>query len=130
MTKKIKIIIVVVIVLILGGVFYFLSTKKDVPVNKLISSNLGSSDPLTGATSNSDTDFLNRLDYLKSMKLDVGIFINSSFKSLKDNTVVIEFDGVVGRKNPFVPIFTETQPIVQNTIINDVNNPSDLKTPK
>ncbi len=121
--KQIAIIIICVILIILS-LAYFLGGNTKKPDTKLVSSSTGGQVVGDAVVINNDTDFLKTLDYLKSMKIDESIFINSSFKSLKDNTVDIEFDGNLGRTNPFSPIVGGGQNIFLEIGQNDstVNN--------
>lgn len=106
MNKKLKLIISVFAVLIfLLVVFYLIGNKKEPKNTNLVSTNTdGNSLPSLNTMTNDDTVFLSTLDYLKSIQIDASIFISSSFKSLEDNTVIIDSNRVVGRSNPFSPI--------------------------
>ena len=107
MNKTLKIVIVIVIIIIaLFTLFYFIGGKETQSEGNLSSSDTETSSVNVSNNSqiNTDTAFLGTLEYLKSMKIEASIFLSATFKNLKDNTVIIESDGIIGRENPFAPI--------------------------
>lgn len=101
-TKKIGIVIITLI--ILGIIFYYFYNGTD---KKDQTSYLDSqSDSIIGQSSEeikNNTSFLTTLLSLNKITIDPTLFSTTAFKSLKDNTVEIVSDGVVGRPNPFIP---------------------------
>ncbi len=97
--------------LLIGGYLHFsgdLKSEADTTNNPLASSlNEGAmgSFGATGTDSQitQDTAFLQTLTSLTRIKIDVSLFANKSFRSLKNNEVVIE-PVVAGRPNPFASI--------------------------
>ncbi len=137
MNKTLKIsFIIVLIIAVLLALFYFIGGEEKPTQKKLSSTNDLVVDSDTNNVENdieinNDTSFLETLEYLKSMKIEAGIFLSSSFKSLKDNTVTIESDGVIGRENPFAPIAGMEQslnlvPVIQSADASNQNNTNAL----
>ena len=110
-----KFLIVSTIVIFIGGLYlYFsgnLNSETFVPVafGSSLSSTTGvepSTDPssLGDDKISSDISFLTTLVSLKNIKIDTSLFSNQSFKTLKNNAVIID-PVEAGRINPFAPIF-------------------------
>lgn len=96
MFRKYKNIIIVILVIIIAGVAYTVLTgNKD---NRLLISNIS-----VNISSAIESDLLNLLLDIKSVKLDENIFSNPAFKSLEDFGQELAPEPV-GRENPFAPI--------------------------
>lgn len=108
MSKKLKIIFIsAVSLLVIFIIFRIVKNKESNETPRLSSSSSSSSQnqiPVENSLQNDDTSFLNTLDYIRSMQIDSSLFISSAFKSLEDNTVIIDSNKSVGRVNPFSPI--------------------------
>jgi hypothetical protein len=73
-----------------------------------------------------DTAFLSSLVSLNKIKIDNSLFSNQAFKSLHDNTVVLEEVGA-GRTDPFSPIDQATNdPTTAPTIVVSTNEPTQI----
>lgn len=126
--------------LIMLGIFvavftiYTLFIKKDAPT-----ADLEKIRPDQSVTVEDNKELLSQLQALNAISLNTEIFSSSLFKTLQDNTIVIENRKPEGRRNPFLPIgqddgtFTPDQNIVNatnntNGLLNQpVQNPN---TPK
>lgn len=97
--------------------FYFMASVKNEKIiptvygSSLLSSK-GLNSPLEMASgAASDFSFLSSLFSLKKIKIDVSLFSNKSFNSLKNNSVKLEQVNP-GRINPFAPIGSDGVPSV------------------
>lgn len=110
--------------IILAGIFvvvftiYVLFIKKDAPKDDLSVVKAGGS-----ATIKDNKELLSQLQALNSITLNTEIFQSSIFKSLQDNTIVIENRKPEGRRNPFLPIGIDDGSFVADQgIVNATNN--------
>ncbi|MFA6430548.1 MAG: hypothetical protein WC229_01495 [Candidatus Paceibacterota bacterium] len=100
MNKKNQILIVVIVVIVGFFVFnYFKNSSVDNSGSSIVAEQRVTE--FAGAR-----EILSLLNRMSNVKLDDSIFNDSSFKSLKDTTVVL-VGQPVGRNNPFAPLGTD-----------------------
>ncbi len=105
MSKIIKAVIILIVLAAIALASYEFVVKPGA-----VGVSLGGLTTSTGAsnivTADQDVggEFLQMLLNLKAIKLNTSIFDNTSYKSLKDYTVVLEEPKNVGRPNPFAPV--------------------------
>lgn len=99
-----KFLVIFSITILLGGVYLYFSNSLTLEASlvsssgSLVNGSYSLDDKIT-----SDIAFISTLASLKTINIDTTLFINKSFKALKDNTVELE-PVVSGRANPFAPI--------------------------
>ena len=107
--KNIIIVVVIVIAAALVYVFFFRGSTVD---QGSITSSLGTTTPQAtpGEDLNKpiDSDFLNLLLNIQSLKLDISIFTSDVYLGLRDSSIVLTQDNTEGRQNPFAPIGSDT----------------------
>lgn len=109
-----KFLIVFAVMILIGGTYVYFSngllSEAATPVasNSSVSSSGGVVSSVAGPAIDDkiarDTAFLATLTSLTKIRIDTTLFMNSGFVSLRDNTVKIVNDGIIGRTNPFAPI--------------------------
>lgn len=120
MSKKLKITFLIVCGAAVLFFLFFRSGNKIKPTEGNLSSSSGIDNGIVvDENENNDTAFLNTLDYIKSMQIDPSIFLSSSFKSLEDNTVIIDSNRIIGRTNPFSSIGGVPQNLVVVPAVNE-----------
>ena len=108
--KNHKLLIIFIIIIIFGGIYlYFFSnsnteaaTDTTTSTDSPLSSSVKDSADATASTTDlqSDTAFISSLLSLNKIEVDLKLFDDKTFKSLKDNSV--NFDTISpGRSNPF-----------------------------
>ncbi len=137
MSKTIKNIIIVVVALavLYGAYLYFKSSSTFEITSALQSSSTDGVGNTSNDQINKDTSFLSTLLNLNTITIDPTLFTSASWNSLRDNTVEIVNDGVVGRPNPFLPfeqataVTDTTFPSISDTSIpnNNQSNTSNTK---
>lgn len=121
-SKNTKILLAILVILV---VVYFAVIKK----NKPEQSNLVSSTPVVATTGSTPInvplaqDFLTELLNVKNINLDLSIFSDPAFSSLRDSSIVLVQDGTEGRPNPFAPIGSDI------TIAPPLITPNTISTP-
>lgn len=68
------------------------------------------------------------LSNVKTLTLDDRLFATLAFKTLKDGTVQLDPDAVIGRLNPFAPIGVDPVSGNNNNIIQNTNTQTSLDT--
>lgn len=116
MTSKIKNIIIIVAIVLALILIYVWVTGSSSDQSNLISSSgtslPGIDDSATGAgvvngssvAAKDAENFLTLLLNVKNVKMDVSIFTDSAFASLRDSSIILTPDGTEGRPNPFAPL--------------------------
>lgn len=102
MSKILKAVLILVIIVAIGffAYKYFLKPGAKTPLSGLVSGGNATVSP----SQNIDSEFLQTLLSLKAIRLDTSVFESSSYKSLKDYTVVLPEVNDAGRPNPFAPV--------------------------
>ena len=106
MNKTLKNILIVAVIVLVGDGVYLYFSNQSAPTSGSLQSSSGAPAPLASSSDNQiaqDTSFLSTLLNLNTIRIDTTLFASTSFKSLRDNTVEIVNDGIVGRPNPFAP---------------------------
>jgi hypothetical protein len=128
MPSKSKNLIILVGVLVVLVLVYFFVIKKPtetagiVPASGVNPITTG----VTGETSLTADNFLAELLSIRSIDLDISLFSDPAFATLRDSTIIISKDGTEGRPNPFAPIGSDsafsvtppsvTPPVVPSTV--------------
>lgn len=105
-------ILVLTIMTISASVYFYLSQDlNSASAASGLTSSLGTNPSSVVSTVNDkatlDVSFIDKLASLTQINIDTTLFTNTSFDSLKDNTVVLE-SVTSGRPNPFAPIETQS----------------------
>jgi len=135
LNRKIKNIMASILTIIaLAILFSYFFNQSAVPEStSSLESQSGTSSSL-GTTGNKEfkdeTSYLSTLLSLNKITIDSSLFSNASFKSLKDNTVEIVGDGLVGRSNPFLPFDQQlNKTVVDLTGLDQVVSPNPNPSP-
>ena len=113
--------------LILVGIFVAVFTVYTLFIKKAPVEDIAIIKPEQSATVQDNKELLSQLQALNAIVLDTQIFQSNIFKTLQDNTVVIENRKPEGRRNPFLPIGVDDGNFVADqTIVGATTNTNGL----
>ncbi len=127
MSSKIKniSIFVGIFILLIAGYYFFFGNKTSAPALQTTSgvpTTASSASPV--GNSGVGKEFLDTLLNVKNIKLDASIFSNPSFTSLHDFDLSLIQEQNPGRKNPFLPLGSDSQPAPTPAPVNQTGGPS------
>ena len=115
--------------IIFAGVLIAVFTVYSLFIKKDPEPDLAIIKPGTSATVQDNKELLSQLQALNAITLDTSIFQSNIFRSLVDNTIIIENRRPEGRRNPFLPIGVDDGIFTADaSIVGATNNTNGLLT--